>query len=198
MDNENAPIENPPTEEEIRDFVVAGHGNLPRIREMLMAKPELLNASYKWSEGDSETALQAAAQSGSRPVAEYLLEHGAPLDVCTAAMLGRKDVVEGMLKKDPQLINARGAHGIPIMAHAAWSDNVELAEMLMKRGATQGMSLALGNAVMKGNTRMARWLIRHGNPDFNWKNYEGKSLMTLAKETPNKDMVKLLSEHGVV
>ncbi len=185
------------TSEQIRDFVIAAHGNLPRIREMLVANPELLNATYEWSEGDSETAIQAAAQAGSRPVAEYLLERGAPLDICTAAMLGRKDAVQEMLDKDPDLVNARGAHGISLMAHAAWSNNVELAKMLFERGATQGTSMALGNAVLKGNVQMARWLIEHGKPDFAWKNYEGKGLMALARETPNKDMINLLREHGV-
>jgi ankyrin repeat protein len=189
---------NTPTIEQIRDFVIAGHGNLPRIREMLMENPGLLNAGYQWGENDSETAIQAAAQSGSPGVAEYLLSHGAPLDICTAAMLGRKDVVEQMLDKDPGLINARGAHGISLMAHAAWSNNVELAQMLFERGATVGMSHSLGNAVMKGNVRMARWIIENGHPDFSWTNYEGKTLLKIASETPNSDMITLLREHGAV
>ncbi len=184
------------TNEQIRDFVIAGHGNLPRIREMLMENPELLNASYQWSENDSETALQAAAQAGSTQVAEYLLAHGAPMDICTAAMLGRQDVVEQMLAREPGLINARGAHGISLMAHAAWSNNVALASMLFERGATQGMSHALGNAVMKGNLRMARWIIENGRPDFSWHNYEGKSLLDIAAQTPDKEMITLLREHG--
>ncbi len=195
---EDMDAENTLTSEQIRDFVVAAHGNLPRIREMLVVNPELVNAAYEWSEGDAETAIQAAAQSGSAPVAEFLLAHGASMDICTAAMLGRKDVVEQMLDKDPGLIHARGAHGISLMAHAAWSNNVELARMLFERGATSGTSLALGNAVIKGNVQMARWLIENGHPDFAWKNYEGKSLMTLARQTPNKDMINLLHDHGVV
>ena len=52
------------TSEQIRDFVIAAHGNLPRIREMLVVNPELVNAAYQWSEGDTETAIQAAAQAG--------------------------------------------------------------------------------------------------------------------------------------
>ncbi len=184
------------TNEQIRDFVIAGHGNLPRIREMLMENPELLNASFQWSEHDWETAIQAAAQAGSSQVAEYLLAHGAPLDICTAAMLGRQDQVEQMLDEDPSLIHARGAHGISLMAHAAWSNNVALASMLFERGATQGMSHALGNAVAKGNVRMARWIIEHGHPDFNWRNYEGKSLLDIAAEAPDKEMITLLREHG--
>jgi ankyrin repeat protein len=58
------------------------------------------------------------------------------------------------------------------------------------------MGHALGNAVMKGDVRMARWIIENGNPDFNWRNYEGKTLLTLADEAPNDDMIHLLREHG--
>ncbi len=188
----------PPTPEEIRDFVIAAHGNLPRIREMLWEHPDLVNACYEWEEGDCETPIMAAAQSGSVGVAEYLLSRGAPLDICTAAMLGRKAAVEQMLEKDPSLISATGAHGISLMAHAAWSNNLELVKMLFERGARTGMGHALGNAVMKGDVRMARWIIENGHPNFNWRNYDGKTLLNLADEAPNDDMINLLKEHGAV
>jgi ankyrin repeat protein len=182
--------------EEIRDFVIAAHGNLPRVREMLAAHPGLVNAMHQWADNDSETAIQAAAQVGSTPVAEYLLERGAPLEICTAAMLGRSDDVRRMLDEDPSRIDARGAHGISLMAHAALSNNVELAKMLFERGATAGMSLALGNAVMHGDARMARWIIEHGHPDLSWKNYEGKGLLTIARDTGKPEMIELLLEYG--
>lgn len=185
------------TEGQIRDFIIAAHGNLPRVREMLAEHPALLNARHFWSDNDTETAIQAAAQTGSIPVVEYLLEKGAPLEICTAAMLGRKQVVEKMLDDDPSLINAKGAHGIPLMPHAALSGNVQLAEMLYQRGATGSTSHALGNAVMHGDARMARWILQHGKPDPAWKNYEGKDLLTIARETGKKDMLHLLDEHGI-
>jgi ankyrin repeat protein len=183
--------------EQVRDFVIAAHGNLPRVREMLAQHPALLNASHQWTESDSETPIQAAAQVGSIPVVEFLLDRGVPLDICTAAMLGRKDDVERMLDENPDLIQARGAHGISLMAHAALGNNVELAKMLFARGATAGMSLALGNAVMHGDARMARWIIENGNPDLKWKNYEGKDLLTLARESGKQVMLELLAGHGV-
>lgn len=185
------------SEDQIRDFVVAAHGNLPRVREMLARHPGLVNTRHQWADNDSETPIQAAAQVGSRPVVEYLLERGAPLEICTAAMLGRKDDVQHMLDGDPALIQARGAHGIPLMPHAALSNNLELAKMLFARGATAGMSHALGNAVMHGDARMARWIIENGKPDLTWKDYEGKSLMTIAKETGKRDMLALLREYGI-
>ncbi len=65
----------------IREFVIAGHGNLEKVRKMLEENPELLNASYAWSETDHETAVQGAAQVGNAPLATYLLEQGAPLEL---------------------------------------------------------------------------------------------------------------------
>src|SRR5947199_10632453 len=84
----------------VREFVIAGHGNLEKVQKMLEERPDLLNAPYAWTESDHETAIQAAAQVGSVPVAEYLLENGAPLEICTAAMLGRKEEVERRIREN--------------------------------------------------------------------------------------------------
>jgi len=181
--------------DQIRDFVMAAHGNLPRVREMLAEHPGLLNLPHHWAEGDSETAIQAATQVGSAPLVEYLLDRGAPLEICTAAMLGRKQVVERMLAENPNLIEARGAHGIPLMPHAAHSGNLELAQLLFERGATAGTSQALGTAVTHGDAGMARWILEVGQPDLQWKNHEGKGLMTIAAES-GSEMVELLREFG--
>ena len=201
MAEEEKPQEQPEEEvltlDQIEAFIVAAHGNLPRVREMLILHPGLLNARHYWTETDSETAIQAAAQTGSVPVVEYLLERGAPLEICTAAMLGRKDDVKRMLDEDPGLIEARGAHGIPLMPHAALSGNVELAKMLYERGATGSISHALSNAVMHGDARMARWLLDNARPDLAWTSYEGKNLLTIARETGKPEMLTLLQEYGV-
>ena len=101
-----------------------------------------------------------------------------------------------MLDEDPELIRSRGAHGITLMAHAALSGNVELAQMLYDRGAREGMSHALGNAVMKGHVKLAKWLIEYGQPDMLWKNYEGKNLLAIAGQSGNQELVALLGEHG--
>jgi ankyrin repeat protein len=195
--SEELPAEEVLTPEQIRDFVVAAHGNLPRVREMLTLHPGLLNVRHFWNATDSETAIQAAAQTGSRPVVEYLLARGAPLEITTAAFLGRKADVERMLNEDPKLVHATGAHGIPLMPHAAMSGNVDLVKMLYDRGVTVSTSHALGNAVMHGDARMARWLIENAKPDLNWTSYEGKSLLTIAKETGKQEMLDLLAEYKI-
>jgi len=182
--------------DQLRDFVIAAHWDLPTVKTRLAQFPEMLNAAYPWSEHDHETAVQAAAHAGSRDIAEYLLSNGAPLEICTAAMLGRTDEVAQLLDEDPDLINAHGAHQIPLMAHAAWSGDISLARMLFERGAREGMSFALSNAVTKGHVDMARWLLENGEPDLSWMNYEGKTVSMIALEGGNRALIDLLREHG--
>lgn len=183
--------------EQLREFVIAGHWNLPQVQKMLAEFPEILNVPYQWAEDDWETAIQGAAHVGSPAVAEFLLAQGAPLEICTAAMLGRQLDIERLLVVDPSLIKAQGAHGISLLAHTALSGDVSLAEMLLERGAQEDdMSLALGNAVGKGHAAMARWLLENCSPDLSWKNYEGKNSLTVATERGDEAMMALLRDFG--
>ncbi len=182
--------------DQLREFVIASHWNLPKVQEILAQFPEMLNISYQWAENDYETAIQAAAHVGSVPVAEFLLSQGAPLEICTAAMLGREDEVIRLLAEDPSLINARGAHAIPLMAHAALSGDVALARMLHEHGAHEGMSFALSLAVSKGHVEMTHWLLENGAPDLSWTNHEGKTPLTVAVEAGNETIAALLLKYG--
>ena len=85
---------------------------------MLSAEPRLANAAWDWGGGDWESALGAAAHMGRRDIAEYLLACGARLDVFSAAMLGRLEIVRAMLDDNPALRAAPGPHGISLLAHA--------------------------------------------------------------------------------
>jgi len=102
----------------VRDFVIAGHGDQARTHELLERHPKLLNAAWDWGGGDWETALGGAAHTGSREVAEFLLQRGARLDIFAAAMLGKLEIVKSILKAYPSLAEAPGPHGIPLLAHA--------------------------------------------------------------------------------
>ena len=84
----------------------------------LEQEPELLNAAWDWGGGDWETALGAASHVGHREIALNLLELGARMDVFAAAMLGEVEIVRAMLDAQPELREARGPHGIPLLAHA--------------------------------------------------------------------------------
>jgi uncharacterized protein len=186
----------PPNIDQIRAFVLAGHSNLEQVQSMLAECPALLDAAYEWKENDRETAIQAAAHIGNVAIAEYLLAHGAPLAICTAAMLGRRTDVERMLHADPRQISAVGAHGIPLLTHAALSGDLELIEWLVGRGAHEGMSAALHNAVSKGHAELTLWLLEHGNPDLSIRNFQGQTPLQVAHARGFNAIARLLHNHG--
>jgi hypothetical protein len=109
----------PPLDSElVQSFVSNAHGDLDAVRELLEREPALVNAAWDWGGGDWETGLGAAAHMGRRDIALFLLDHGARVDVFAAAMLGETEVVRAMLTAWPELRDARGPHGIPLLAHA--------------------------------------------------------------------------------
>jgi len=102
----------------VRETVAVSHGNLPRLQELVGAFPELAKAAWDWGFGDWETALGAASHVGQRPIAEYLLAHGARLDLFAAAMLGDLAVVRGAIEAHPGIQGTLGPHGLTLLAHA--------------------------------------------------------------------------------
>ncbi len=102
----------------VREFVIAGHGDLDAVHAALADEPGLLNASWDWGGGDLETALGGAAHMGRRDIALALLEHGARLDLFAAAMIGEVEIVRSLLDAFPAMLETRGPHGIPLLAHA--------------------------------------------------------------------------------
>ena len=97
---------------------------------------------------------------------EYLLGLGAPLDICTAAMLGRGDVVDAMLAADPAQAHATGAHGLPVLYYPMPHAELAIAESLLAAGADvnagDGMATPLHATVSFNQPAMARWLLDHG------------------------------------
>lgn len=102
----------------VKDFVIAGHGNLVKCRELLFQTPKLINACWDWGGGDFETALGGAAHMGNRETALYLLEQGARLDVFAAAMLGKLEIVRAAVEAFSNVARVAGPHGIPLIEHA--------------------------------------------------------------------------------
>lgn len=180
------------TQELIGQFVGAAHGDEATVRQLLEAHPDLLNERY---EQFNETALEAASHMGRRSIAEHLLAAGAPLTICAAAMLGRADDVAAFLRDDPALANSAGAHGIPLIFHAALSGNTAITQMLLDSGGGDGIAGALHAAAWYGHRDMAEWLIAHG-ADVNAPNYENKPPLAVARAFGNDAVAEILRAHG--
>jgi hypothetical protein len=102
----------------VQEFVGNAHGNLDRVKELLAQEPGLVNATWDWGGGDFETALGAASHMGRKDIANFLLEHGARLDIFAAAMLGKLEIVKAALETYPDAVKTPGPHGIPLVVHA--------------------------------------------------------------------------------
>ena len=101
----------------MRDFVGAAHRDLDKVKALWEKQPAVINASWDWGGGDWETALGAAAHTGRRAIALFLLEKGDRLDVFAAAMLGKLEVVKAAVALFPGTEKVLG-QAIPLLAHA--------------------------------------------------------------------------------
>ena len=106
----------PPTV--VEEFVRKAHADLPATRALLAETPGLLNATWDWGGGDFEMGIGGAGHMGNREIAEFLIGQGGRMDIFVAAMLGKLDIVKAMLHAYPGLLQSKGPHGIPLMAHA--------------------------------------------------------------------------------
>ncbi len=136
QDEDAIGIQNLPREQ-VLDFVRNAHTSLETTKQLLKKEPRLLRATWEWAPGDFESAIGAAAHSGAVEIVEFLLSKGASYSVFTAAVLGHLDSVTAIIEQSPALINCRGPHDIPLLAHAvAGGDKAKkVVEYLEKKGA---------------------------------------------------------------
>jgi len=102
----------------VAEVVGKSHFDLSGVKKLIDAHPPLVNAWWDWGFGDWESPLGAAAHTGRRPIAEFLIERGARIDIFAAAMLGYTDVVRAFVLAQPGVQRTLGPHGIPLLAHA--------------------------------------------------------------------------------
>lgn len=123
----------------IKEFVVAGHKNMDRVKEMLVDYPNLIYSRYDWGNGDFEEAIEGAGHLGNKEIANYLIEQGARVNLFVLTMLGKTNLVIPTLEAYPNLLNAKGPHGFTLLHHAKVGgvDSEELMEYLSSKGLTQ-------------------------------------------------------------
>jgi hypothetical protein len=102
----------------VKEVVTVAHFDLARVRTLVERQPTLVSATYDWGFGDWEDPLGAAAHTGRREIAEFLLAHGARPSLFAAAMLGQLDVVKALVAASPGCQRSLGAHAISLLQHA--------------------------------------------------------------------------------
>ncbi|MGO4921554.1 hypothetical protein [Maribacter spongiicola] len=93
----------------IKEFVLAGHFNLDKVKSMLIDYPNLIYSRYDWGNGDFEEAIEGAGHKGNKEVANYLIEKGARVNLFVLTMLGKTNLVKPILEAYPNLNILKGS-----------------------------------------------------------------------------------------
>ncbi len=120
----------------VKDFVIAGHGKMDEVKDMLEQYPNLISCRHDWGKGDYEEAIEGAGHVGNEDIANYLIEKGARVNLFVLTMLGKTDLVLPILKEYPQLVNSLGAHGFTLLHHAnvGGERSLEIKDFLTENG----------------------------------------------------------------
>lgn len=123
----------------VKEFVIAGHGNLPRVKEMLEQYPNLVFARHDWGNGDFEEAIEGAGHVGNKEIARFLIAQGARANMYVLTMLGETATVKSLLEKYPSQLNGKGPHGFTLLHHAikGGEEAMELLEYIKAKGLTE-------------------------------------------------------------
>ena len=122
--------------EQVKAFVIAGHGKFDEVKRMLSETPTLLYATWDWGSGDFETALEGAGHVGDKEIANYLIGKGARTNLFVLTMLGKTEIVRPFLETFPSYLTARGPHGLTLLHHAqkGGDDAKELLAYVQSKG----------------------------------------------------------------
>ncbi|WP_317898141.1 hypothetical protein [Aurantibacillus circumpalustris] len=102
----------------VKEFVGAAHKDMAKVKTMLEVNPDLLNSVNNLGGWDWEDALGAAGHVGNPELANFLLERGARMTICVAAMLGKTELVKSFILNFSFMKDAVGPHKISLMRHA--------------------------------------------------------------------------------
>ena len=107
-----------------------------------------------------------------RPEAEQFINRdcqtrGPHTALATAARRGHTEIVRKLLQRDDVDLNSRSRFGMSALSFAAGHDHLEIAEMLLEKGAETDFSNQLGNsplgiAAIWGNVRVVKLLLERG------------------------------------
>jgi hypothetical protein len=187
----------------VKDWVAKAHTrNIDAMKELLKKEPGLMFSSWNLGAGDWESALQAAAHTGSRDMALWLIDQGARLDLMATAMLGQLPTLKAACEAFPKSIETRGAHGIPLLSHAIYgaAQAKDVLHYLLDKGAD--VNARHGNgftplmaAVQNKQPETVRLLLSKG-ADPKIKANAGQTALSLSAKAANADITAVLKEAG--
>jgi len=187
----------------VKEWVAKAHTrNIDAMKELLKKEPGLMFSSWNLGAGDWESALQAAAHTGSRDMALWLIDNGARLDLMATTMLGQLNALKAACEAFPKSIETRGAHGIPLLSHAIYGEAQakDVLHYLLDKGAD--VNARHGNgftplmaAVQNKQPETVRLLLSKG-ADPKLKAKAGQTALSLSAKANHAEIVSVLKEAG--
>ncbi len=188
------------TQNWINRFVTYSHFDFKTVKEMYGKSPGLLMTRSTWD----EIPVEAAAHLGNEPIANFLLDAGSPLSICTATMLGLTEQVKSMISLDPSVINERGAHDFPLLFYTTYGkEKPELAELILNNKIDVNINVrgrsALMESVLRDHLIIAELLLTKGaNPNLKCTDFQPGTPLDFAIKRKNTDMIALLKKYGAM
>ena len=179
-------------------FEAIRNGDVGAVRSLVAADPSL--ASAKNASGVS--AVLFSVYTGRREIRDFLLAHGATLELHDAAAVGDLARLEQLVAANPALAKSRSPDGFPAVALASVFGHLGAVRYLAANGAdinavaTNGSGYtALTGAVASGHTAIVEWLLAQG-ADPNYRYGAGYSPLLTAAANGHLAIVELLLAHG--
>lgn len=182
-----------------QEFIdAATHGDLAKVKQMLLADPSLAQAKDQ----NGLSVIMKATYYGKRDVVDALLAAGVQLNIFEAAAAGQTDQVLALLEKDPSLVNTYSTDGFMPLSLAVFFGHPETVNALLTAGADVNAAsretmkvTPLASAAAAKRNDIARALIAHG-ANVNAKADNDFSPLHEAAANDNLELVKLLLENG--
>jgi uncharacterized protein len=173
-------------------------GNASQLRELLAGDRSLGGAR----DAGGVSALMQALYRQRKDMVELLRAARPELDIFEAASLGRPDLIEDMVIRDPRLANARSGDGFTPLHFAAFFGEESVTRVLLEHHADAGavannpmQVMPLHSAAAARNLAIVRALLEHGAP-VNARQQMGWTALHAAAQHGDQAMVELLLKYG--
>jgi uncharacterized protein len=186
------------TPQEFFSAIAAGH--LDKVREGLVADPNLVNAKNE----SGISVVLFSLYNGRNEIARLLIDRGARLDCFEAAATGTQERVEQLLQKDPVSINSYSSDGWTALHLAVFFGRVNIVHLLLSKGANidapsrnDQLVTPLHSALANPHNSAVGQLLIGAGASLNVQQSQGYTPLHYAAANGLDQVVKSLIAHGV-
>src|ERR687887_2526167 len=173
-------------------------GEYERVKAMVSAEPELIDARVR----TGESAILTAVYHRQKEIVNLLVARGATLTLFEACAAGEVERTERLIASDRSGVTAFSADGWTPLHLAAYFGHTKIAEILLGHGAdvTARSRNATGNtalhAALAGNHKLVAGLLLGHGADVNAPDAAGWRPLHLAAANNNIDAIIALVAQG--